>query len=128
LDDARQLGITILGLDVNASEGRYVVERVDPPTEEDETPGVETLRWSLVPVLGELPPWTGVGWGIRLSLSDVKGITEAEVARIVAGRGETGDGSPYASLTDFWHRARVSRPVAERLVQAGAFDTVYGIG
>jgi hypothetical protein len=123
LDDARQLGITILGLDVNASEDRYVVERVDPQTE-DETPGVDTLRWSLVPVLGELPPWTGVGWGIRLSLADVKGITGAEVARIVAAR----EGTPYASLTDFWQRARVSRPVAERLVQAGAFDAVYGIG
>ena len=32
LDDARQLGITILGLDVNLSEARYVAERVDPPT------------------------------------------------------------------------------------------------
>ncbi len=82
------------------------------------TPGVDTLRWSLVPVLGELPPWTGVGCGIRLSLAEVKGITEAEVARIVAARGP-----PYDSLTDFWQRARVSRPVAERLVLAGAFDT-----
>ena len=34
---------------------------------------------------------------------EVKGIAEAEVARIVAGR-------PYASLTDFWHRARVVAP------------------
>ena len=65
-----------------------------------------------------------MGWGIRLSLADVKGITGAEVARIVAAR----EGAPYASLTDFWQRARVSRPVAERLVQAGAFDAVYGIG
>jgi error-prone DNA polymerase len=31
-------------------------------------------------------------------------------------------------LTDFWHRARVSRPIVERLVLAGGFDTVYGIG
>ena len=44
-----------------------------------------------------------------------------EVARIVAGR-------PYASLADFWHRATVSRPVVERLVVAGAFDSIYGIG
>ncbi len=41
--------------------------------------------------------------------------------RIVAAR-------PYHSLTDFWHRAQVSRPVVERLVLAGAFDAVYGIG
>jgi error-prone DNA polymerase len=51
----------------------------------------------------------------------VKGITDAEVARIVATR-------PYHSLNDFWHRAGVSRPVVERLVVAGGFDTVYGIG
>ena len=29
---------------------------------------------------------------------------------------------PFHSLTDFWHRARVSRPVLERLVLAGGFD------
>ena len=44
---------------------------------------------------------TRSAYGIRLSLADVKGISEAEVARIVAGQ-------PYASLADFWHRAQVS--------------------
>ena len=58
----------------------------------------------------------GRAYGIRLSLADVKGITAAEVERIVAGR-------PYASLADFWHRARVSRPVVERLVVAGGPST-----
>jgi error-prone DNA polymerase len=43
------------------------------------------------------------------------------VDRIVAAR-------PYHSLTDFWQRAQVSRPVLERLVLAGGFDSVYGIG
>ena len=61
------------------------------------------------------------GYGIRLALAEVKGISEAEVARIVAGR-------PYGSLADFWHRAGVARPVVERLVVAGAFDALYGIG
>jgi error-prone DNA polymerase len=91
LDDARQFGITVLGLDVNASGKTYVVERVDG------------------------------GYGIRLSLSEVKGISDAEVDRVVAAR-------PFHSLTDLWHRARVSRPVLERLVLAGGFDSVYGIG
>ena len=95
LDDARQFGVAVLGLDVNASEKEYVVE--------------------------EVPENAAVGYGIRLALSEVKGISEAEVARVVAAR-------PYHSLTDFWHRARVSRPVVERLVLAGGFDTVYGIG
>jgi error-prone DNA polymerase len=56
--------------------------------------------------------------GIRVSLREVKGISDAEVARIVSGQ-------PYTSLRDFWERARVSRPVAERLVLAGAFDSLY---
>ncbi|CUR61725.1 DNA polymerase III, alpha subunit [metagenome] len=96
LDDARQFGVGVLGLDVNASTSTYVVERGE--SEE--------------------------GHAIRLSLTDVKGISEAEVARIVEAR----DGGPYVSLSDFFHRARVSRPVLERLVLAGGFDGVYGIG
>src|SRR5262249_8116289 len=60
-------------------------------------------------------------YGIRLALDDVKGITDDEVERIVSGR-------PFRSLVDFWHRAAVSRPVVERLVVAGAFDSLYSIG
>ena len=97
LDDARQFGVGVLGLDVNASASSYVVERGDAASE---------------------------GHAIRLSLTDVKGISGAEVARIVEAR----DGAPYVSLSDFFHRARVSRPVLERLVLAGGFDAVYGIG
>ena len=96
LDDARQLGLAILGLDVNASESHYVVERVGPDAD------------------GAMRD------GIRLALAEVKGINDGEVERIVAAR-------PFHSLTDFWHRARVSRPVVERLVLAGGFDAVYGI-
>ncbi len=96
LDDARQFGVAVLGLDVNASEKTYVVEKADPA-------------------------YADVAYGIRLALSEVKGISEAEVDRITAAR-------PYHSLTDFWHRARVSRPVVERLVLAGGLDGIYGIG
>jgi error-prone DNA polymerase len=95
LDDARQFGVPVLPLDVNASEKEYAVEPVGEPDE-----GVR---------------------GIRLALGEVRGINDAEVERIVTGR-------PWHSLSDFWHRARVSRPVVERLVLAGAFDAVYGIG
>ena len=60
------------------------------------------------------------GYGIRLSFADVCGMSAAEVARVLAGQ-------PYADLGDFWTRARVSRPVVERLVLAGAFDALHGI-
>jgi error-prone DNA polymerase len=108
LDDARSLGIEILGLDVNASKPWYAVERV-------EASGAGSPR----PAHPDLPD--ARGYGIRVSLGDVKGITEAEVARIVAG-------APYASLADFWRRTSVTRPVVERLVLAGGFDSVYGLG
>ena len=90
LDDARHCGISVLGLDVNASGRAHLVEP------------------------------TGDGPAIRLALAEVKGISDTEVGRVLASR-------PYHSLPDFWHRARVSRPVVERLVLTGAFDRLYGI-
>ena len=125
LDDARQLGITVLGLDVNRSEATYVVEHVGP---DEASPGPLGASPRGAPEPG-VPD--GRPWGIRLALAEVKGISEAEVNRITAARGSltvAGPDDPYYSLTDFWHRARVSRPVVERLVLAGAFDSVYGIG
>ncbi|HET7357946.1 MAG TPA: OB-fold nucleic acid binding domain-containing protein, partial [Nocardioidaceae bacterium] len=116
LDDARQFGVAVLGLDVNASEKSYVVEKVGVYDE----PPPEVLGQAPRQAPGEGLP-DGRAYGIRLALSEVKGISEAEVDRIIAAR-------PYHSLADFWHRARASRPVVERLVLAGGFDNLYGIG
>jgi error-prone DNA polymerase len=118
LDDARSLGIAVLGLDVNASDGTYRIERVDPW---DEPPPriLDQTHPRSGPAHPDLPD--ARDYGIRLSLADVKGISEAEVARVVAGQ-------PYFGLADFWNRARVSRPTAERLVLAGGFDSLYGMG
>ncbi|QWC85627.1 DNA polymerase III subunit alpha [Nocardioidaceae bacterium] len=112
LDDARQLGVTVLGLDVDASEQHYRVERLRT--------GAEVAELDPATHPGEGLP-DGRAWGIRIAMSEVKGISEAEVARIVAAR-------PYDSLTDFWQRTQVSRPVVERIVLAGGFDGVYAIG
>ncbi|HET7071500.1 MAG TPA: OB-fold nucleic acid binding domain-containing protein, partial [Nocardioides sp.] len=117
LEDARQCGIAILGLDVNSSEREYVVERMSSL---DEPPPI-VLGQTSRPDPAERGWPDGRAWGIRLALAEVKGINAGEVERIVAAR-------PYHSLTDFWHRAQVSRPIAERLVLAGAFDSVYGLG
>ncbi|MEU5916446.1 DNA polymerase III subunit alpha [Streptomyces sp. NPDC004288] len=64
-----------------------------------------------IELVSEEPPL----WGLRLGLADVHGIAETESARIAAGQ-------PYASLLDFWERARPRTPVAERLAQVGALD------
>ncbi|MFF1509362.1 DNA polymerase III subunit alpha [Streptomyces sp. NPDC058326] len=88
LADARRRGVPVLPLDVNRSAVAHRIELVsDSP----------------------------VRWGLRLGLTDVHGIGEAESARIEAGQ-------PYASLLDFWERARPRVPVAERLAQVGALD------
>ncbi len=109
LDDARQFGVAVLPLDVNASQTGYRVERFD-------VAGTSPSPRSLAnPVLPDAR-----GYGIRIALAEVKGISDSEVERIVAGQ-------PFRSLTDFWHRAAVSRPVIERLVIAGAFDSLHGI-
>ncbi|MEU3356377.1 DNA polymerase III subunit alpha [Streptomyces sp. NPDC037389] len=86
LADARRRGVPILPLDVNRSGTAYSIELVSE----------------------------GV-FGVRLGLSDVQGIGEAEARRIA-------DGRPYTSLQDLWQRARPRRPVAERLARVGALD------
>ncbi|WP_243711192.1 DNA polymerase III subunit alpha, partial [Actinomadura sp. KC216] len=92
LDDARHFGVPILPLDVNRS----------------------SAAWHAEPVSEGGPA------GIRVALSEVKGISDGEVTKIVTAR-------PYASLGDFWRRARVSRPTTERLVLAGGFDAVHDV-
>ncbi|MFK4800573.1 DNA polymerase III subunit alpha [Streptomyces sp. MPA0124] len=94
LADARRRGVPILPLDVNKSGVAHRIELVSESR--SRTRGAKT-------------------WGLRLALSDVHGISEAEAERIAAGQ-------PYASLLDFWERARPSRPLAGRLAQVGALD------
>ncbi|MFI1396507.1 DNA polymerase III subunit alpha [Streptomyces sp. NPDC020681] len=60
----------------------------------------------------------GDQWGVRLALSAVHGISEGECARIE-------ESQPYGSLSDFWQRARPSRPIAERLAEIGALNCLH---
>ncbi len=95
---------------------------VEPATAGSTPPGDRRTRSGPLQVLrlpGRKPQPPGASpQAIRCSLREVKGISDAEIARIVSGQ-------PYTSLRDFWNRAGVSRPVAERLVLIGAFDTLY---
>ena len=135
LDDARSLGIAVLGLDVNASTGAYVIEKLDAHSDgaHSDGPGQDQQdqqdqqdgqhgQDGQDQQAGRHPDLPdGRAFGIRISLADVKGISGAEVARVVAGQ-------PYADLADFWRRAHVGRPIVERLVLAGGFDSIYGVG
>ncbi|MFE0422778.1 DNA polymerase III subunit alpha, partial [Streptomyces sp. NPDC058953] len=89
--DARRRGVPLLLPEVNLSHGDTRIELVSGDK--------------------------GEKWGVRLGFAHVRGISDAETARIVAGR-------PYVSLTDFWRRAHPSRPVADRLARIGALDAL----
>ncbi|MFE3397988.1 DNA polymerase III subunit alpha [Kitasatospora indigofera] len=88
LADARRRGVPILPVDVQHSGTDYRTEQLPD---------------------GRL--------GLRVSLADVRGITDEEAARIAAER-------PYTDVADFWARARPSQPVADRLVRIGALDAL----
>jgi error-prone DNA polymerase len=90
--DARTFGIPILPIDVNASDKSYRVEMVDRTK------------------------------GIRLALSEVRGISETEIHSVVAARKK----GPFASLEDLWRRTELSQPVLENLVHVGALDSIRG--
>lgn len=99
LDDARRHGIPILPLDINASQRDYTVEPLEQPRNEG-----------------------APGWGIRLGLKHVAGISDAEIVSIAQARIER----HFTDVADVLRRTRLSRPVAEELAHAGAFDGLSG--
>ena len=117
LHEARQWGIEIAPIDVNKSDASYRVERT-PITSKTRTPYVAPdIPGSGEPL--ELPD--ARGFAIRISLADLQGISESEIASIIAAR-------PYTDLFDFIQRSGASRPTVEGLLLLGAFDELHGIG
>ncbi|MFM7014246.1 MAG: DNA polymerase III subunit alpha [Actinomycetota bacterium] len=91
LAEARRLGVKLLPVDVNFSRDEYLVEK------------------------------TSDGIAIRMSLCDLHGISEAEIARIIQHQ-------PYLDLPDFYLRAAPSRATAKRLALIGALDSLGRAG
>jgi error-prone DNA polymerase len=111
LEDARQHGIPILPLDVNASEPEYVVEEVTGASLDD---GPDRAA---VPNGG-----SHTAFGIRLALQDVHGISDAEIRSILRGRAERA----FSDVGDFMRRTTVARSVVEAIAHAGGFDALPG--
>src|SRR6478672_11811040 len=143
LDDARRRGVPILPLDVNRSEPEYVVEEVgsrsrcavaaDANAGKGCGPRVgDAARAKAEPSEGAVSSAPSAqrgthpdqGFGIRLALQDVHGISDAEIRSILASRAE----HPFRDVGDFLRRTIVSRPVAEALAHAGGFDALTGSG
>jgi DNA-directed DNA polymerase III PolC len=140
--DARQFGVPILPIDVNASDLVYRVEPVRSTAADLEVPSALPQKHSGRLVSREAdstsaadtsskapsessspPPTSEVGTlGVRLALSEVKGISESEMRSIVEARAA----GRFTSLEDLWRRAELSRPVLENLVHVGALDSIEG--
>ncbi|WP_394163423.1 DNA polymerase III subunit alpha [Galactobacter valiniphilus] len=97
--EARRLGVPLLPLDVNHSGRRFAVEEIPG------APGVEAVPG--VRASGKL--------GVRLALSLITSLSEAEAVRLEAG-------APYDSVADVRDRARPTRTNLRRLAQLGALD------
>ncbi len=128
LEDAREHGIPILPLDVNASESDYTVEATTVPASgEGSVPGVVEAARRAVRAARDGAPTsarpTGAGrtstnYGIRLALKDVHGISDAEIRSILEARADR----PFREVGDFVRRTAVSQPVVEAIAHAGGFD------
>lgn len=90
LSEARRLGVNLLPIDVNQSTDEYSVEKKKDT------------------------------YGVRMSLTEVQGISEAEVSRIIAEQ-------PFIDVADFYMRAKPSRRTLERLALVGALDVLAGL-
>lgn len=114
IDDARQWGINILPTDVNKSNRNYQVEL----TKENgrtpyQAPNLNSTGDSL-----KLPD--ARGYAIRVGFSDLSGIEEDEIKKIIENR-------PYMDLADFIYRSGATRPTVERLIKIGAFDELHNL-
>jgi len=95
LSEARRLGVKLLPIDVNKSTAEYRVEATERKTSDPAEPTT----------------------GVRMALTDVQAISEAEVARIIAEQ-------PFENIADFYLRAKPSRRTLESLALIGGLDAL----
>jgi len=130
VNDAKRHGVTVLPVDVNRSTYRTGTEWVGRPGEPlPEDCGVEARATAVessgcvIPSDGARERWAAestTGWGVRLGLHLVKGIGEEHAARLDA---ELARG-PYTSLADVVERTGLPEEIVERLIRAGALDSL----
>jgi error-prone DNA polymerase len=118
INDAKRHGVAVLPVDINASEYKTTTEWVGPGRQ-------AAVRSSgcIVPSRASRDKWTpesAAGYGIRLGLALVKGIGEEHAGRLDA---ELARG-PYATLADVVNRTELPEETVERLIRAGALDSL----
>nr|WP_316650924.1 error-prone DNA polymerase [uncultured Gellertiella sp.] len=105
--DARDHGVEVLPVDVNASFWDSTLEDTD----------FDPRR--IAPRHREMAGVIRTSKAVRLGFRQIKGLKEADMAQLVAAR-EAG----YTSVRDLWLRSGLSRAVIERLADADAFSAL----
>ena len=109
INDARRHGVTVYGVDVNASAALAVLEEISMSDNGSHAPGPAGRP---APHGGGTP--AAHQPAIRVGLSEVRNLGADAAAAIVAGQ-------PYADLEDFARRTVLPAPAIEALATAGAF-------
>src|SRR5690606_20038786 len=105
--EARRMGIKILPLDINRSDASYRLEKLEgllPPAQLPVVPRA---------VSAALPG----RYGIRLALRGIRGVSEREITRVLAGQ-------PYESIADVRDRSGLNRTSLNNFAALGAFDSL----
>jgi error-prone DNA polymerase len=148
VNDAKRHGVAVLPVDVNRSAYRTTTEWVGRPgwalagtagddgshdaddgeplpegSGIDARPAPVRSPACVIPGAASRERWAAesvAGWGVRLGLHLVKGIGDEHAARLDA---ELARG-PYADLADVVERTGLAEEVVERLIRAGALDSL----
>jgi error-prone DNA polymerase len=133
INDAKRHGVAVLPVDINASSyktttewvGREDGERAPRPplAQRDRPAGPVGSAGCVVPSKASRDRWaseSATGYGVRLGLALVKGIGEEHAERLDAEMAR----GPYATLADVVARTELPEEVIERLIRAGALDSL----
>jgi error-prone DNA polymerase len=130
VNDAKRHGVAMLPVDVNRSRFRTTTEWVGMPGEAlpegagiERRPAVVRSSGCVVPdprTRRRLAAESAPGYGVRLGLHLVRGIGEEHAERL-DGELERG---PYRSLADVVARTGLAEEPVERLIRAGALDSL----
>lgn len=140
INDARRHGVTVLPVDINASTYKTSTEWVglegngglgQRAVAVGDAAAMGRIEWPtavkssgcIVPSTLSRQRWTpelATGYGIRLGLKLVKGIGDEHAERLDAEL----DSGPYATLADVVARTELPEEVIERLIRAGALDSL----